>query len=208
MKYGRLSVNIYGMKKLHLFGLTIITLVVAAFLNTPAFFVGLSKATKIEIIILIIFLILIALSAILRVFMNCNILPTWLPVIFGTILFITSGFLFFNNADYFLHAIKLPMPFWHRVSFYSLPAISLESAIVTGFEFIMISAKNLSKNERKKITSLFIFYTVVIMVINFLAIGKIFEVSVHVTIARLIIVFCIAVIMEITRRQFVKINVH
>jgi hypothetical protein len=177
------------MKKLHLFGLTIITLIVAAFLNTPAFFVGLSKTTKIEIVILIIFLILIALAAILRVFINWNSLPTWLPVIFGTILFMTSGFIFFYNADYFFHAINLPMPFWHRVSFYSLPAISLESAIVTGFEFIMSTVKNLSKKERKKITTLFIFYTIVIMVINFLAIGKIFEVSVHVTIARLIISF-------------------
>ncbi len=195
------------MKKLHLFGLTIITLIVAAFLNTPAFFVGLSKTTKIEIIILIIFLILIALTAILRVFMNWNSIPIWLPIIFGTILFITSGFLFFYNADYFLHAISLPMPFWHRVSFYSLPAIALESSIVTGFEFIMSVAKNLSEREKKGFTTFFIFYTIVIMVINFLAIGTIIDVSLHVTIARIIIVFCVLVVMEIIRRQFVKKNI-
>ena len=190
------------MKKLHLFGLTIITLIVAALLNTPAFFIGITKATKIQMIILIIFLILIAMSAILRIFMNWAYIPAWIPVLFGVILFTTSSYMFFNNINYFQHALNLPMPFWHRVSFYTLPAIALESAIVTGFEYIMITAKKLNDMEKKKITILFIFYTIITMVINFLAIGTIINVDLHITIARLVIIFSIAITIAILIKQF------
>lgn len=191
------------MKKLHIFGLTIITLVVAALLNTPAFFIGITKATKIQMIILIVFLILIALAAVMRIFMNWTAIPSWVSVMFGLILFMTSGYMFFKNTNYFQHAINLPMPFWHRVSFYTLPAIALESAIVTGFEYIMETAKKLSDNERKKITTLFIFYTLTTMAVNFLAIGRVLEVSTHIAIAQLILIMSVAIIASVVQKQII-----
>jgi hypothetical protein len=192
------------MKKLHLFGITIISLVVAALINTPSFYIGLSKDTRIQMIILITFLILIALTAILRIFMNWGIIPAWVSVFFGVALFITSGYMFFYNTDYFLHAINMPMPYWHRVSFYTLPAIALESAIVTGFEYIMNTANKLTGAEKKKITLLFIFYTITTMAINFLAIGTVIDVALHITIARLILIFSAAIIIAVAWKQVIK----
>ncbi len=202
---GRLFENkIDYMKKLHLFGLTIITLIVAALLNTPAFFVGITKATKIQMIILIIFLIFIALSAVLRIFMNWACIPTWIPVLFGVILFMTSGYMFFYNTDYFLYAINMPMPYWHRVSFYTLPAISLESAIVTGFEYIMDTVKKITPSEKKFITTLFFLYTMMTMTVNFLAIGKLIDVYLHITITHIVIVSCIGISIAVMIKKRVN----
>ncbi len=192
------------MRNLHFFGLTIITLVIAAFLNTPTFFAGLTVSTKLEIITLIVFLILIAVTTLVRLLNKQNRMPSWLPITFGCVLFITSGYMFFGNTAYFWHGINLPMPFWHRVSFYTLPAISLESAIVVGFEYIMNKASNLSVSEKKPIRVLFFFYTLTTMAINFMAIGRIIEVSLHVSIARIILISSIAIVLAVLKAHLIK----
>lgn len=181
------------MKNLHLFGLTIIILVTAAFINTPVFFRGLSLMTRIEVIILITFLITIALVTIGRLYRKEPKLSNELSSFLGIGLFITSSAIFFGNTHYFYHGVTLPLPFWHRVSFYTLPAIALESAVVTGFQYMIDTIKKLSNREKSWITRLFFFYTLITMAINFMAIGKLISVGLHISIARIVIISTVSI---------------
>jgi hypothetical protein len=87
------------------------------------------------------------------------------------------------------------MPFWHRVSFYTLPAIALESAIVTGFQYMMQRSRYLTMREQSWITQLFYLYTLMTMAVNFLAIGKIIGVNLHIWIARIVIITSISILI-------------
>ena len=189
------------MNKLHLFGLTIITLVVAAFLNTPRFFIGVDPIIKIKIIALIALLVSIASVTIVRIFGKTNKIPEWIPGFLGMGLFFISGSMFFFNTDYFWHGVSLPMPFWHRVSFYTLPAIALESTIVTGFEYTMTTIKKLTYRERSWVTRLFFLYTFMTMAVNFMAIGKLIDVSLHIAIARIVIVSSIGIAIGVVIKK-------
>ncbi len=181
------------MQKLELFGLTIIFLIVAAFLNTPAFFSGISHTTVIEIWVLIIFLILIAATTIARFLGKDSKAMKKLSYLSAGVLFVGSSIIFFTNSHYFWHGLALPYSFWHKVSFYTLPAIALESAIVTGFQYIATAQSHLVSRERSWVTTLFYFYTLTTMAVNFATIGGLIHIPTHLAIARIVIVTSIGI---------------
>lgn len=179
--------NIDPMKKLELFGLVIVTLISTAFLTTPVFFTGVPILTRIEIVCMLVPLVIIAVATALRIFFNRPQLPD--AILFGlaVALYLTSSIVFFTNEAYFLHGTTLPLSFWHRVSFYTLPAITLESALVTMFGYFITHATRFTDGERTGISYLFYGYTIITMIVNFMVIINLgITVSDHLLIAKTI----------------------
>lgn len=187
------------MKKLELFGLTIITLIVTAFVTTPAFFI-VSPVLKTEMIIM-----LLALATMAGITVRQLLCPTAKPVstkvllYCSLVLFISSSIVFFFNKEYFLIGSSLPMSFWHRVSFYTLPAITLESSLVTLFK-IFLKKSTEPGREHQYVKRLFYTYTISTMAINFMVILKLLPVADHLHIAQFVIVTALLITILVTRK--------
>jgi len=182
------------MKKLHIFGLVIIGLVTAACINTPEFFTVVNPIVRIKMILLIVLLILIAGTTIIRFWGESKIIPAWVPRALAVFLWIISGSMFFVHTEYFYQGVNLSLPFFHRVSFYTLPAIALESALVTGFEYLMNMIRKTTDREQSWIIMLFSLYTLMTMVVNFFAIGGIISVGLHIAIAQIVLVSSVGIL--------------
>lgn len=189
------------MKKLHIFGLTIIGLVTYAYINVPEFFAVLTQNVAVRISLLISLLLIIAAITVVRLWFKKISIPSVLPNTLGLLLWIISGSLFFFNPEYFYTGVNLPMPFWFRVSFYTLPAIALESSIVTGFEYLLTQLDNYSNREKKLTMFLFSLYTLMTMAINFLAIGEIIPVALHIMISKIVIASSMAILIVTLLRK-------
>lgn len=188
------------MNNLKIFGLTIIFLIVTAFLTTPSFFENLSMVTIIQIICMLVFLITISITTIID-FRDKGAISLWANLLLIAFLFLSSSSVFLWNQDYFTHGLALPLSFWHRVSFYTLPAITLESAIVTAF-VLFIKIKSLTKKEYYYTTSLFFMYTLFTLLVNFMVIGDIFfTVTDHLRIARVIIITFAIITLFVIRKS-------
>lgn len=177
------------MKILEIFGLIIIALITTAFLTTPTFFTGVPLVMRIEILCMLVPLVLMAGITIRRLVGNRPPLPIIFILVIALILYMTSSVVFFTNENYFWHGATLPLSFWHRVSFYTLPAITLESALVTLFVCLIAHPQRFTKRELVFISRLFYGYTLTTMIVNFMVIGNAgITVTQHLFIAKAIII--------------------
>jgi hypothetical protein len=187
------------MKKLELFGLTIITLIVTAFITTPAFF-AVSPLLKTEMGIMLLAIVTMAGITVRQLlYPNSKPVSTKVVLYCCLVLFASSSIVFFFSKEYFLIGSTFPLSFWHRVSFYTLPAITLESALVSLFK-IFLEKSTIAGREHRYIKKLFYTYTLSTMAVNFMVILRLLEVQDHLYIARFVIVTAILVTILTTRK--------
>lgn len=173
------------MNKLKLFGVSVIALVITAFLTTPAFFAKISLLSHVQVVVMLLLLIIVCITTIIMVAQK-QVSELFLVKLIIA-LFLVSTSVFFGNPEYFHYALELPLSFWHRVSFYTLPVIVFESALITGF-ILFMDQYNFTKGERIYIYTLFGFYSLTTIGINFMTLGNLFTIESHIKIARVIII--------------------
>ncbi len=174
------------MNNFKIIGTIIIGLVITAFFTTPEFFTNISLISHLQVIIMILLLLVVCVTTIIMVIGKPVSDLFLVKLIVG--LFLISASVFFGNEEYFSYAIDLPLSFWHRVSFYTLPVIAFESALITGF-ILFLKQNTFTRIERILTYGLFGFYSAVTFAVNFMTLGKIFfTIENHIAIARIVII--------------------
>lgn len=120
----------------------------------------------------------------------------------GILLFVTGAIGFFFFPDYFYNSISVQMPYWYQATLYTLPAICVEGGIFTLFSLHLLKIKNVRKIENENaINSLFLFYAVVMVGINFFVINKVIDVSIHLLVSKIVILLLIILIIHIDKKH-------
>jgi hypothetical protein len=176
------------MKYLQIFGVTIITLIVTAFVTTPSFFNYMSVTTLMVVATLIVGLLFMIVATVGQLSRYFYPLPNNVQVWVALLLFFMSSMLFVFFPEYFKAGVSLPMSFWHRVSFYTLPAIAFETGVITLFRLLVLGSVKVSRYEKKYLQTGVIVYAICVMVINFMTILGVMPVYTHLAISQGVIV--------------------
>lgn len=108
--------------------------------------------------------------------------------IFGFLLVIAGSLVFFFIPSFFLRTILLPIDFWYKVSFYSLPAICLEGGLFTLFTTHLASNTDYSNRERKLLVACLVLYLIVGVSANFLALNGIISINHQITFSQIVVI--------------------
>lgn len=192
------------MHKLKLFGLVVISLIVVAFVTTPQFFVGNTVLSLTQILLLLPLLGAAAAMTLVELFSK-KVPDVRFQTVVAVLLFVTASSVFLVNKEYLDHGLSLTMSFWHRVSFYTLPAIAFESGVITLFSIFVPKSNSLSEREKNYLFSCLGIYAISVMVINFATILEFLSIDTHVFISkRIIIVFLVFVLVIAITSLFKK----
>lgn len=170
---------------LELFGLVVISLITTAYL-TNLYFLDILPESKMVLVGMLIGLIVVATASIWR--LSNRLVDEKIEVVIGGMLFVLASMVFVLFPSFFqLGVDSVFRGFWYKVSFYTLPAIALETAIVSAFRIFIAPRCD------KTTGNVFILYTISTMVTNFLAIFEVIDPDVHIAIARFVIVIAILI---------------
>ncbi len=172
----------YPLAFLELLGTVVLILVILALATTPAFFhVGDAMITAITIIMMIAITILAITSFVRRYGFTSYRWLTFLAIM----LLIIGGGVFYGLPQFFYGALALRLPFWYRVSLYTLPAICVEGGLLTLFTvFVERGLSHRSSRERMLISVLFVAYAVLTIGANFLVVNRVLSVEAHLALVR------------------------
>ncbi len=191
------------MKELKTFGLIIIILIVVAFITTPQFFVGNALLSLIQILLLLPLLVAAAAMTLVELFLK-KVPSVIFQTVIAILLFVVASSIFLFNKEYLVHGLSLPLSFWHRVSFYTLPAIAFESGVITLFSVFIPRSKKLFEREKSYLFNCLGIYAISVMAINFATIAELVTIDTHVLISKGIIAVFIIFALAITTTSLIK----
>lgn len=190
----------YSIKILEILGIAVIVLVLLAVLTTSAIVASTpSEIIKTSAVLSVLIAILVTTS-IIRLLGKTNY--QWLTIL-GFTLVIAGMATAFLVPEYFQEMIHLPVPFWYKVSWYTLPAIVIEGGILT--LFVVLTEKGLLSRflprERALISCTFILYAAATVAMNFLVLDTQLTVASHIQWTRivLLIVTTISIIIGLQK---------
>lgn len=127
---------------------------------------------------------------------------------FGFLLLVSGGAVFYFVPSYFYQLLSVDLPFWFKVSIYSLPAICVEGGLFTLFTDFMESERRVTPREYGLLSFAFLLYTAGSVTANFMVILGNLAISHQILFARLIVTAVIVLggAVIITHRQRISQN--
>jgi hypothetical protein len=127
----------------------------------------------------------------------------------GIILIAVGAAAVFFVPEYFHTMYAVALPYWFRVSLYSLPAICIEGGMFNLFRGYLSSRKGMhTVREHRLLLAMFIVYATVEVVTNFQAINGTILVSIQITLLRVIVaivmVTCLVIALERFRKKRIR----
>jgi dolichyl-phosphate-mannose--protein O-mannosyl transferase len=113
----------------------------------------------------------------------------WLGIL-GFTLLGAGAILVFFIPEFFPYMIALQVPFWYKVSWYTLPAIAIEGGILTLFITAMESGMlaSFTDNEKRSMGYTFAAYAVCTVAMNFFVLDNLATVESHILWSRIVVI--------------------
>lgn len=167
-------------------GLIVLALVVTAIMGTTLSWKTYSMYVQIGFILFFVSIIVSFFSSFFRltkVWSSYRFLTVW-----GIILLVVGAYGLVLIPEFF-HSMKdIPYSYWHRVSFYSMPAICIEGGLFNLFRVYSVYARDKrTRNEHYALFVGFLMYAVTAISVNFLAIGNSISVDTQLLFSRIIL---------------------
>lgn len=188
------------MKFLELLGISVLVLVTSAILVNIQVIKNFPQSKISIIFAMVVMLVFLLGTSIVRMLGKWNY--DWLSIL-GVMLFVTGGCVIYFAPVYFTVAIDLPVSFWHKVVWYTLPAVMIEGGIFTMFTVLMENGThdNLFIREKRLLSVAFLGYAVFTVTFNFLVLNGIFLPEEHVFWSQIVYVIISAITVNIIYKK-------
>ena len=179
--------NIFMTRKffmlIEILGISVLMLIIVAFIRTPEFFTLTPDSMHTSIYFMFFGIMLGMISAVIRLIKP---LPYRYMVLLALFLTFAGGYVFIMLPEYFYIGASLPLSYWHRVSFLTLPAVCIEGGTITLFVALLEHGMHMrSKREEKLMIVFFVIYSTFMISRSFLTLGHIISIENHITTSRL-----------------------
>lgn len=165
---------------LEILGILVLALVVLAVLNNLSIYREFPPSNTFGICAMAIGMVVLLITALIRLFRVWNY--QWLGFL-GITLLVIGGYVIYSMPIFFHVAAGLPIPFWNKVIWYTLPAIMIEGGLFTLFIVFVENGteKKVTSREKKLLSIAFFLYAIFTVTFNFLVLNNLILVQSHVS---------------------------
>lgn len=164
---------------LEILGILVLALVVMAILKNLSLYREFPPSNAFGICAMVIGMVILLITSLIRLFRVWNY--KWLGLL-GITLLIIGGYVIYSMPIFFHIAASLPIPFWNKVIWYTLPAIMIEGGLFTLFIVFIENGteKKVSSREKQLLSAAFFLYAIFTVTFNFLVLNNLLIVESHV----------------------------
>ncbi len=119
--------------------------------------------------------------------------------VFGMVLVGVGAYVVYVTPSYFQYAYELPVTYWLKVCWYTLPAIMIEGGILTLFTVLIERGLNQRTNREKMLLS--VMYASMTVTANFLVLGGIISIPDHILWSQVIVTAVLVVSTAVAVRS-------
>lgn len=182
--------------------LILVILGTASVVQTPLFLLASNVAIGIFVSIMILLLVTAILCSAYR--MSGRTISSYFLTIFGIALISVGSMVVYFLPSYFYLMIQIPLEFWHMVCIFSLPVICIEAGLFTLFTELQ-NKKGLSLRERYLLTTAFLLYFSLAIIINFIVLNGLWAVQHQILFYRILVFFVLLLFVTVMFKKGKKV---